>query len=251
MRFDSLPLPDGAERWALFLDFDGTLTDFAPTPAEVSVPPTLPSTLSALHTSLDGALALISGRPLAELDTFLAPANLPGAGLHGAELRDTSGVIRRNATAPPAFGTVRANLQALVDTDPRLLLEDKLLTLALHYKRAPQRKADCLTAMQRGLEALSGYVLLEGKDVFELKPAEVSKGNAIESFMLSPPFAGRRPVFAGDDITDENGFGVINAHGGLSIKVGLGATQATCRSDTVADFRDWLGRLQQHLGGLA
>ncbi|MGI9335696.1 MAG: trehalose-phosphatase [Gammaproteobacteria bacterium] len=245
MNFNSLPTPDGAERWALFLDFDGTLAEIAPTPAEVSVPSALPATLSALHRNLDGALALISGRPLAELDAFLAPASLPGAGLHGAELRDGGGTVHRSARPPAGFDAVKAQLEALVQADPRLLLEDKVMTLALHYKRAPGRRNECLDAARRGVDALAGFMLLEGKDVFELKPAGASKGTAIGTFMRAAPFTGRQPVFAGDDVTDENGFDVVNERGGISIKIGGGETRATYRTDSVGDFRDWLDHISQ------
>ena len=209
---------------ALFLDFDGTVVDIAPQPHAVQVPEPLIATLRALDEWLDGAVAVISGRPIAQIDAFLAPLQLAVAGVHGAERRGARGDIELLHTHP--LDQVAAAAQALASHHPALLVEAKRGSIALHYRQAPELEALCLDAMQRAVQASPGLTLLRGKMVVEAKPGGASKGRAIEAFLREPPFAGRKPVFIGDDITDEVGFSTVQRAGGLGIKVGEGTTVA-------------------------
>ncbi len=226
------------ENSALFVDFDGTLADIAPRPDAVALPAGMVPLLAALHTRLGGALAVVSGRPIAQLDAFLAPLQLPAAGLHGAERRSAGGVVTRLPEAE--LSQVVATLQALAARHAGLLVEPKPGAVALHYRLAPDCEALVQQAMQDALSQSPGMVLMLGKMVIEMKPAQASKGRAIEAFMAEPPFAGRRPLFAGDDTTDESGFAVVQAAGGVGIKVGPGPTLARHRLDTPSSLHAWL-----------
>ncbi len=231
---DSLHPPlhaDPAALWdhgcALFLDFDGTLVDLAPEPDAVVVPPGLVDTLAGIRARLGGALAVVSGRAVAAIDTFLHPLDLPVAGVHGSERRDGEG--RMTLAPTPRLDRVEQAAAALVNAHPGLALEAKRGALALHYRQAPQLETLCREAMQAAVAASPGLVLLEGKMVFEAKSAGASKGLAIEAFLRETPFVGRRPVFFGDDSTDEAGFAAAQQAGGIGVKVGAGATQAQHR----------------------
>jgi len=233
---DSLPAitPDTA----LFLDFDGTLVALAAQPELVQVPPLLTSTLAALYAQLDGALALVSGRQLFDLDGFLAPLLLPAAGEHGAQRRTNDG---RLVSVPPAdLRQVLLAAEALVQRHPLLKLERKNLALSLHYRQAPELEALCLQAMQDAVQRSAGIELMHGKQVIDIKPAGVSKGMAIAAFMAEAPFAGRLPVFAGDDVTDEAGFEAVRRLGGHTIKVGPEPTLAEFRCADVQQLARWL-----------
>lgn len=220
---------------ALFLDFDGTLVEIAPQPGAVVVPSGLVPTLTALQQYLGGAVAVVSGRPISQIDSFLAPLHLPVAGVHGAERRTAAGGVDRIAGHP--LQLVEQAAQALVAAHPGLLLEHKQSSLALHYRQHPELEAECLDAMQQAVENSPGLTLLRGKMVAEAKPGGASKGGAIEAFLREPPFAGRTPVFVGDDITDEVGFAAVQRLGGLGVKVGDGPTVAWQRLATPADLR--------------
>lgn len=223
---------------AVFLDFDGTLVDLAPLPEAVAVPPSLVRTLADLGTCLGGAVALISGRPIVQIDGFLHPLRLPAAGVHGAERRSFDGSITLAHTHP--LEHVEAVAAALVAQHPRLRLEIKRGSLALHYRQAPELEMLCLQAMQAAVEQSPGLTLLRGKMVAEAKPGGASKGHAIEAFLHEPPFAGRSPLFIGDDVTDEVGFATVQRLGGLGIKVGEGPSVAWHRIESPAALREQL-----------
>lgn len=211
------PPPAFANDWALFLDVDGTLLDFASTPDGVRVAPGLIAALAALQQRLDGALALVSGRPLAQIDRLFAPLRLPAAGLHGLERRN--GATLAN-TAPPALATLRHRAETLAAGYPGALIEDKGPTLALHW-RGNREAAPALLALARtALPWLPGYHLQPGDHVVELRPAGADKGSAIDQMLESEPFRDRRPVFIGDDHTDEHGFEIVRARGGIAVLVG-------------------------------
>lgn len=215
---------------ALFLDFDGTLVDLAQQPEDVVVPPSLVATLRDLHAYLGGAVAVISGRPMEQLDAFLAPLRLPMAGVHGSERRAADGTLSLHATYP--LDEVQRAAQALADQHPALRLESKRGSLALHYRQAPQLEALCLDTLRAAVEASPGLTLMRGKMVVEAKPGGASKGMAIDAFMHEAPFAGRQPVFIGDDFTDEVGFTVVQGRGGMGVKVGGGASAAWHRVES-------------------
>ena len=241
----SLTLPEPRRDWALFLDFDGCIVDIAPTPEAVEVPDCLPSLLVALREALDGAVAIVSGRPIAQIDGFLGTAVPAVAGLHGLERRTADGVIVRPPLPGDELHGVRALLKEFAAAHPGVLVEDKTYTVALHYRLAPSLRDACRTVLNAALEdAPQGWQVIEGKFVFEIRPREPNKGTVIEAFMGEAPFLGRTPVFCGDDITDEDGFRVVNARGGVSIRVGKGAaTRATAQVDTVGELLDWLTRV--------
>jgi len=227
--------------WAYFLDVDGTLVEIAETPGEVQVPIELKTIISLAHRCCDGALAVISGRAIHDLDLLLGLSQLPMAGQHGLEIRDARGQLHHHAMDKGWLGDIIHHLQHLQARHPGLLLEDKGATLAIHYRKVPSLGA-YLSRLLKGVLALHPDLQVQrGKYVFELKPGGFDKGTAIGALMAMPPFAGRRPVFIGDDLTDEHGFRVINQMGGLSIKVGNGRTCAQYRLAGVDAVRDWLG----------
>ena len=209
---------------ALFLDFDGTMVDIAPQPHAVQVPQPLIETLRRLHEYLGGAVAVISGRPIEQIDNFLAPLKLPVAGVHGTERRGADGQVALLSTHP--LDRVEEAARGLIAQHPELLLETKRGSIALHYRQAPELEALCLDTMQAAVEESPGLTLLRGKMVAEAKPGGASKGRAIEAFLHEAPFAGRTPLFIGDDFTDEVGFSTVQRLGGLGIKVGQGASVA-------------------------
>jgi trehalose 6-phosphate phosphatase len=235
--------------WALFLDFDGTLIDIAATPDAVRVEPDLIETLDRLRVLLGGALAIVSGRPLTQIAHYLSPLELAAAGLHGLERRCAEGVVVRSDGAAAAIGVVRDQLAAFATGKPQVFLEDKDLTLALHYRGAPELEEACRDAVERAVaQAGSGVRVLDGKMVLEVKPSGVDKGIAIKGFLEEAPFAGRVPVFVGDDVTDEYGFAFVEQRGGISIRVGhTGETQARYRIGTAADMRAWLAEVAGEL----
>ncbi|MDB5886191.1 MAG: trehalose 6-phosphatase [Polaromonas sp.] len=236
MQSDSLPALTPC--MALFLDFDGTLVALAPQPEGVQVPHGLTAILATLHRQLDGALALVSGRRLLDLDNFLAPLLLPAAGEHGAQRRTADGLL---VSAPqPALEQVLQAGENLVTRYPALRLERKNLALSLHYRQAPELEGLCLQVMREAVARSTGLDLMQGKCVIDLKPAGFSKGTAIAFFMSEAPFSGRTPVFAGDDVTDEAGFEAVQRLGGHGIKVGPGPTAAHYRCATVDALAAWL-----------
>lgn len=235
-------LPAIDENCALFLDFDGTLAELAPRPDAVAVSEELIDTLRRLHARLSGAVAVVSGRPLAQLDRLLAPLQLPGAGVHGVERRRADGqmVCIELSEHTAALDRLAVQAEALATQHAGLLVERKPGAVALHYRLAPAFEAACLGLMAHAVAREPALALLHGKAVVEVKPQAATKGRAIEAFMHEPPFVGRQPLFAGDDITDEAGFAAVHQLGGHSIKVGGGVTLAHSRLPDPKALRDWL-----------
>ncbi len=247
----ALPPPSG--EWAYFLDVDGTLVELAAHPDAVIVSQDLRDMITASHRHCGGALAVVSGRSLAALDAMLGIPGLPMAGQHGLERRDSDGSVHQLVLAPTALDEAATLLVPLRERHPGLLLERKGMSLAIHYRQAPRLGGhlhrllgDFLARGPRGLQ------LQKGKYVLELKPAGHDKGSAIAAFMAQPPFEGRKPVFIGDDLTDEHGFAMVNAMQGVSIKVGRGATRAVWRLPDVTAVRAWLATMTRNKeGGMA
>jgi len=236
------PPPAARADWAFFLDVDGTLIDIADTPDAVHVDAALLEVLARLKRASGGALALASGRALAFLDSRLGALRLPMAGQHGLERRDAAGRVHARGTPPAAKAAMKQALAPVLARHPGLLLEDKGLTLALHYRRAPRLAAYAHRLMARlASGAGAGLEVQRGKRVAEIKPAGVDKGTAIAEYLREPPFRGRRPVFIGDDLNDEHGFAAVNRLDGISIKVGAGRSLARYRLRDVAAVRRWLG----------
>lgn len=225
-------------RSALFLDFDGTLAELAPRPEAVVVPRELIGLLGQLFDQLDGAMALVTGRAQADIEPFLAPLRLPAAFEHGAVRQPATGALVQAPT--PELGPALAAARALAARHPGLLVEHKQTAMALHFRLAPEMQAECTTAMAAAIAHDPGLQLLRGKAVVEVKSAHVSKGLAIAAFMQEAPFLGREPVFAGDDVTDEAGFDVVQQLGGTGVKVGEGPTCAAVRVANPLALRAWL-----------
>jgi trehalose 6-phosphate phosphatase len=232
-------------RSALFLDVDGTLLEIAPRPELVQVPDGLPSLMVRLSAQREGALALISGRPLAQLDRLFQPWQGAAAGLHGLERRRADGILDCvvDGASAAALDRLRPKLAVLAADGTGLILEDKGGTLALHYRAAPRREPE-IRAVVEALHREIGSVLrlLTGKMVVEFQPRSADKGRAIAAFLAEPPFLGRRPIFVGDDTTDEDGFAEICRRGGLAVRVGPfdGATAANYRLPAVEAVLAWL-----------
>lgn len=220
---------------ALFLDFDGTLVDIAEQPQEVQVPAGLVQTLVLLKRYLDGAVAVVSGRPIGQIDDFLRPLQIAAAGVHGTERRGADGTMTLLSTHP--LDAVEQAARQLSNQHAGLLVEGKRGSVALHFRQAPELEALCVETMEAAVQASPGVTMLRGKMVVEAKPGGASKGGAIEEFMREPPFAGRTPLFVGDDVTDEAGFSSVQGMGGVGVKVGEGPSVASHRIATPELFR--------------
>ena len=240
---DDLPL----SAIALFLDVDGTLLEIAATPQAASVPDELRERLRTLFLASGGAVALISGRAVMDLDALFAPLRLPSAGLHGFEHRGAAGAYRRRpAPSAAALESARGGMLHLARQHPGLLVEDKNFALALHYREAPELEQTALTAMREIAARTEGQLELQrGKMVVELRPAGANKAQAVAGFLAEAPFGGRLPIFIGDDLTDEPAFELVNRLGGLSAVVSAARPSAAlARLTDVAAVRAWLAQLQ-------
>ncbi len=236
-----------AAECAWFLDVDGTLVDIADTPDAVRVEAGLVLTLDRLASAGDGAVALISGRRIEEIDGLFAPLRLPAAGQHGMELRIGEGRLRLHAPETDFLSRARVAIAGWAAERPGLLVEDKGITLAVHFRQAPRLHDEVRLFLGRLVDDARGeYCLQPGKMVFEIRPAGRDKGTAVLNFMDSAPFRGRMPVFVGDDATDEYAFSVVDGLGGVAVKVGPGVSVAGWRLPDVPAvhgwIRDWLGR---------
>jgi len=234
-------VPEFSDVWAWFLDVDGTLLDFAEHPDHIEANPELRRLLSELSEVSGGAVALVSGRAIAELDRMFAGLRLPAAGQHGFECRSAGGAVRRERVERGSLDAVREALAAFVEAHPGTLLEDKDTALALHFRRVPALEAQAQALAERLRSQLGpDYQLQQGKLVLEFKPAGRHKGLAVSEFMAQPPFRGRVPVFIGDDVTDEDGFTTAIDLGGHAIKVGAGASIARWRLPDADAVLRWL-----------
>jgi trehalose 6-phosphate phosphatase len=237
------------ENCALFLDIDGTLLDIAPAPHSVQVPPSLVHSLDAAAQSLDGALALVSGRLIEDIDRLFQPLCLPSAGLHGAEIRRKAGGGIERFECTPISRALRETINGLVEAHRGVKLEDKGNALALHYRARPAAGPLLAHALTRLVSDFGpGLALLQGKMVLELRDIRHSKASAVSAFMATEPFAGRQPIFLGDDRTDEDGFAAVERKGGIALPVGInhdGGREAVFASP--AEVRDWLDELPTRL----
>lgn len=230
------------EQLALFLDVDGTLLEIAATPDRVRVPASLRNTLQLTFDRQHRAFALLSGRSLADLDELFSPCVFPASGKHGLEVRLPSGKIVSPTIDSAALDPARRWLRMLESDNRGLLLEDKGVALAMHYRLAPKIAAEVEVVMNEMATELGGsFIVRRGKCVYELVPRGFDERSAIEALMREREFAGRIPVFVGDDPTDEVGFQVVNEMGGHSIRVGnLEETAARYRFGSVSTVVAWL-----------
>jgi trehalose 6-phosphate phosphatase len=230
-------------RYALLLDVDGTIVDIAPTPDAVRVPASLRGALTRLIARTGGAVALVSGRPLADLDRLFAPLQIAAVGGHGAELRLLDGAATETRDGRGLESTLRQRLMAIEGAG--VFAEDKGYSVALHYRQAPERATQvreevdkiCAEPWATPLE------VLPGKSVVEIKHVGFSKATGVRELMGHPPFAGRRPVFIGDDTTDETVFAILPELDGIGISVGRKIAGVAGHFEAPADVRAWLERL--------
>jgi trehalose 6-phosphate phosphatase len=234
-------MSDVNDDYALFLDFDGTLVDIVERPDAVAVDPGLPDVLTRLQDRLGGALAIISGRPVEFLDGRFVPHEFDMAGLHGLEHRIAGQLSMCDPDEHPTLRQTVERLSRIVADKEGVLIEDKGCSVAVHWRLAPHEKEFALATAHAAVEALGAdYRVQHGKAVAEILPSAAGKGKVIERFLQEAPYKGRRPIFVGDDLTDENGFKTVNAHGGLSVRIGAGETIAKVRLGTPADLRHCL-----------
>ncbi|NVK34239.1 MAG: trehalose-phosphatase [Rhodobacteraceae bacterium] len=225
---------------ALFLDFDGTLVEFAPRPDAVEIAPGLQVLLEKLCEHLDGALAIVTGRPISQIDGFLAPLLLPAAGLHGLEMRFEAQKPTSLREPDSDIMQLKARLQASRLLQEGAFFEDKGPAAALHYRDAPNLRDAVIEEMKTAIADLPSLHLITGKMVVEAKPNTSDKGEAVQAFLKQPQFAGCRPVFIGDDVTDEDGMAAAQDCGGFGVKVGQGGTSALHRLADVTAVQEWL-----------
>src|SRR5882724_11595675 len=245
------PVPSSAElarrldQCAILLDIDGTLLDLAPTPREVWVPPGLAKTLNRLLEKTSGALALVSGRSLNDIDLIFAPEQFPAVGGHGAEMRLSTDSEAVATHAPPMDKELKRRLAAIAKLSPGILLEDKGYSLALHYRLAPHAEKAIYAAVSliRADLPNAPIEVLPGKCVCEIKHSGFDKASGVRELMSHEPFRGRRPIFIGDDVTDESVFAIMPDLGGLAFSVGRRAQGVAGHFDAPSDVREFLAHL--------
>lgn len=227
---------------ALCLDVDGTILDIAPTPDAVQVPPWMVPLLRELQGRFGGAVAFVSGRTIADIDRLFAPLKLPAIGVHGGEIRIAGGVVSRSDEHSRQLAAAKPFLLRSIQPLHGVLLEDKRSAIALHYRNAPGFGREVLKAAELAVGGLGAdFAVLVGKCVVEIRPRHLTKGMALQRLMESPPFRGRTPIFAGDDVSDEDAFEAVNRLGGISVRVGEPMpTAATCQLSDPGQLRRWL-----------
>jgi trehalose 6-phosphate phosphatase len=211
--------PELRDDWALFLDIDGTMLDIAQKPGAVTVPPDLPNVLNAVSRRLSGALAIVTGRPLADIDRLLSPLTLPSAAEHGAIIRHSDGTVDEPDESFSVPRVWRERIREAARDWPGVLVQDKRFGLAIHYRLAPEREEE-ITALVRNVVAEDPHFeAMPARMAFELRHRDLHKGEGLQALMRHQPFTGRVPVFVGDDVTDEDGFRAARAMGGLGLHV--------------------------------
>src|SRR5450432_4166351 len=230
---------------ALLLDIDGTLLDLAPTPREVWVPPGLAKTLTLLLEKTSGALALVSGRSLNDIDLIFAPEQFPAVGGHGAEMRLSTDNEAVATHAPPMDKELKRRLAAIARLSPGILLEDKGYSLALHYRLAPHAEKAIYAAVSliRADLPNAPIEVLPGKCVCEIKHSGFDKASGVRELMMREPFRSRRPLFIGDDVTDESVFAIMPDYDGFAFSVGRRALGVAGHFDSPSDVRAFLAHL--------
>ena len=244
----SLLTPDTA----LFLDIDGTLIEFVPHPEDARVPVSLLDTIVALRATLSGALAMVSGRKLADIDRLFAPLALSAAGQHGAEARFAADGAAQVFVSPiAALATVLEHAQLFLTAHPRIRVEQKGLSTAFHYRTDAGAAHGLRAVLEKAVALYEDELhLLDSHLCYDVRARHANKGKVVERFMRAPPFAGRVPVYVGDDWTDEDGFTAALAMNGRAIRVG--APRPTLATEAIAEpaaLRDWLDASRRALSG--
>jgi trehalose 6-phosphate phosphatase len=244
-----LPVLSDANAYSFFFDFDGTLTEIAETPGAVVLEERAQRSLETLFEVASGAVAIVTGREIEAIDQYFAPLKLPVAGVHGYERRNGHTTVSARGAEESGARAIEKVLAAFVTHNPGLLLEKKRGALALHYRLHPELETLSLSLVEDLAGRVPDVVLTRGKMVVEMRLHKATKGTAISDFIQEEPFKGRIPFFAGDDVTDEDGFAAVNALNGITVKVGDGETQARLRARSVDDFLAWLMTTAQTLKG--
>ena len=226
---------------AIFLDLDGTIAEITEHPDDVCVQPATLRLLEALIDESNGALAVISGRELSAIDRLLHPLKLPAAGVHGLERRDAAGVL--HGPQPIELQPISFVFEKALGDETGVIIERKPGAVAVHYRSRPDLERRCCEIVNEVLGQRGDVRLIHGKMVFEILQKGADKGSVINAFLKEPPFQGRIPIFAGDDVTDEAGFAAVNRQGGISIKVGGRETDARFRARNVQELEGWLRHL--------
>ncbi len=234
-----LPPIDDLEHYCIFLDFDGTLVEIEDHPNDVRVDASTIRFVERLRGKVGGALALISGRDIDVVDRLLHPLVLPVAGVHGLQRRDAEGQLHSPVIDLRVVEAIATDIEATFNEEPGIIIEKKTGAVSLHYRLRPDFETRCLELAQKIVRDRPELHLIKGKMVCEIRIDGDDKAAVIEAFLAEPPFRGRKPIFAGDDITDESGFSAVNACGGVSIKVGGGPSSAKFRAESVADLHNW------------
>jgi trehalose 6-phosphate phosphatase len=245
----SVPVPGAIlphlDKCALLFDIDGTLIDLAPTPDGIFIPPDLPPRLEELWRRTSGALALVSGRMISDIDQIMKPVRLPAVGGHGVEMRPLSDGEVRAVAVKPLDAHLKKRFTAIAHFSPGILIEDKGYSLAIHYRLAPQAERyifDAVAAIRADLPE-APIEILNGKFVVEIKHEGFSKATAVRELMTQPPFLGRRPIFLGDDVTDETVFAIMADINGIAYSVGRKAQGVAGHFDSPHDVRMWLAAM--------
>ncbi|EAU41529.1 HAD-superfamily hydrolase subfamily IIB [Fulvimarina pelagi HTCC2506] len=234
------PPPIDPASHAIFLDFDGTLAELVDDPDAVALPEGTLDPLIALQRACGGALAIVSGRKVSDLDRFLAPLSFAAAGVHGLERRVEPGGETTRLMTADELDPVREALNGLVEENPRLQLEDKGLALVVHYRTAPDLKDTARSAVKHAVKDRDDLLVMDGDNIVEVHPAGMNKGRALAAMMEDAPFKGRIPVYAGDDTTDEYALEEVKRRGGISIKVGSRNSAAEYRLADVEAVHRWI-----------
>jgi trehalose 6-phosphate phosphatase len=238
-----LPHIEDLEHYCVFLDFDGTLVEIEDHPDDVQVDASTLQYIERLRGKVDDSLALISGRDIDVIDRLLYPLILPVAGVHGLQRRDAGGYLHTPLINQCVLDDIVNDIQSTFYGETGVVIEKKTGAIALHYRLRPDFEARCVALAEKIENARPELHLIKGKMVCEIRLEGNDKGAVIEAFLAERPFKGRRPIFAGDDATDESGFAAVNACGGISIKVGENPTSAMFRATSVLELRNWFEEL--------
>ena len=244
---DCLPVFETSKA-AFFLDFDGVLVALAETPDAIEVRPEVPRLLAQLHQQTGGAVAIVSGRSVGDIRRYLP--DFPGVvvGSHGAEIDRGEGPERTVDPDPASVAALQKMVEGFAFTDPAYIAEAKPMGVVLHFRRKPELRGAAYHMLEAALHDFAGFHIHHSKMAFEVRPDGVGKENAVQALMREPPFAGRRPVYFGDDVTDERALDWVREQGGIAVKVGDGQTAASCRLNSPSDVRAALSR---QVAGLA
>ncbi|MGO9391110.1 trehalose-phosphatase [Rhodoblastus sp.] len=243
-----LPLIKDLEQYCVFLDFDGTLVEIEDRPDDVRIDRPMLQLIERLRDKVGRALALVSGRDIHVIDRMLYPLVLPVAGVHGLQRRDASGRLHSPIIDQSVVEAIEARVEAEFQSEPGVVIERKTGAVAIHFRLRPDFEKKCQALARKILRERPDLHMIQGKMVCEIRLQGNDKGAVIATFLEERPFKGRIPIFVGDDATDEPGFVIVNACGGLSIKIGEGPTAARYRAANIQELYNWLDALAPGAG---